>query len=91
MLIIITIIIIIILVFSYDTKIMGGNNNRLNEIGTIKNIKLLDRKVKNLVSVSWYTLPNAYRPLSEYSDGLLKLLKIVEDNDFNHDIILNLL
>ena len=29
---------------------MGGNNNRLDEIGAIKNIKLLDRKVKNLVS-----------------------------------------
>jgi hypothetical protein len=87
MIVIIIIVLIIYVISCISSPIQGGSTS-FNEIGIIKNVKLLDRKVKNLVSVSLYTLPNAYRPLSEYMKGLMTILKIVEENKFDHDIIL---
>ena len=85
MIVIIILVLIIFVISCLNNTVEGGG---ISKIGTVKNIKLLDRKVKNLVSVSWYTLPNAYRPLSEYTKGLMTVMKIIEANKFDHDIIL---
>lgn len=60
------------------SNFIGGNESCIFE-----NVKIVERpaKEKNIVSVAFFTLPNAYKPISAYSEGIFTLLDYMEKNN----------
>ena len=83
-----------LIVFKVVNTIIGGNENTkmlkdyFSDIGEIINEKTVNMKHKNVVSVSYFTFPNSYKPISFYTEGLSKILEIIERNNLKNNIIL---